>query len=105
MLKFHHVGIPTDQKKPGEIHLEDGGLFVTPIDDSEHRIEWLRFEPGSPLPDVLKTTAHVAYEVADLDAALEGRDILLEPFEPMEGIRVAFILENGAPVEYMQFTD
>jgi len=103
-MKFHHIGIPTDQPKAGEVHLADACLFVTPVDASEHRIEWLRFEANSPLPDVLKTTAHVAYEVDDLDAALKDREILLEPFVPMEGVRVAFILDHGAPVEYMQIS-
>jgi hypothetical protein len=32
-------------------------------DHPKCRFERLRFEEGSPLPDVLKTTAHVAYAV------------------------------------------
>lgn len=55
------------------------------------------------MPEVLKTTAHVAYEVGDLDAALEGESILMEPFEPLDGVRVAFILDDEAPIELMQF--
>ena len=51
---------------------------------------------------MLKTTAHVAFVVDDLDAALAGQDVLLEPFTPMEGVRVAFIMDDGAPVEFMQ---
>jgi len=102
MKKFHHIGIPTTRSRPGETYLEDARLHVTDSGASEHHIEWLRFEDGSPLPEVLKTTAHVAYEVDDLDAALAGREILLEPFTPMEGVRVAFILDDGAPVEFMQ---
>lgn len=52
----------------------------------------------------MKTTAHVAYAVEDLDAALEGQPVLMEPFEPMAGVRVAFILEDEAPVELMPFS-
>ena len=104
MKNFHHIGIPTTKQHDGETYLEGAKLFITAPDDSENRIEWLRFEEGSPLPDVLKTTAHVAYAVEDLDAALEGQSILMEPFEPMEGVRVAFILEDEAPVELMQFS-
>jgi len=103
MKKFHHIGIPTTVSRPGESYLEDARLHVTDSQASEHRIEWLRFEEGSPLPEILKTTAHVAYEVDDLQAALAGREILLEPFAPMEGLQVAFILDDGAPVEFMQF--
>lgn len=101
-MKFHHIGIPTTQSRPNEVYLEGGKLFVTPIDDSEHKIEWLRFEADSPMPEMLKTTAHVAYQVDDLAAALKGREVLIEPFTPMEGITVAFVVEDGAPVEYLQ---
>ena len=104
MKNFHHIGIPTSKQRDGETYLEGAKLFITSPDESENRIEWLRFEEGSPLPEVLKTTAHVAYAVEDLDAALEGQSILMEPFEPVEGIRVAFILEDEAPVELMQFS-
>lgn len=101
--KFHHVGIPTTTPRAGETYLEAARLHVTDSQASEHRIEWLRFENDSPLPDLLKTTAHVAFEVDDLAAALAGRELLLEPFTPMDGVRVAFILDDGAPVEFLQF--
>lgn len=102
MKTFSHVGIPTTVAREGEIHLEGGGVYITDFNTHPYSIEWLRFEDSSPLPDVLKTVAHVAFEVQDLDAALEGKDVLIEPFEPMEGLRVAFILDDGAPVEFMQ---
>ena len=102
MKKFHHIGIPTTKQRPGETSLNEARLHVTGCDASEHRIEWLRFEDGSPLPEVLKTTAHVACEVEDLEAAPAGREILLEPFTPMEGVRVAFIMDDEAPIEFMQ---
>ena len=86
MKTFHHIGIPTTEIQPEETHLLEAGLFITDCSASEHRIEWLRFEEGSPLPEVLKTTAHVAFEVDDLDAALAGREVLLEPFTPLPGV-------------------
>ena len=85
-----------------EIYLEGAKLYVTDFNKSENKIEWLRFEEGSPLPEQLKTIAHVAFKVEDLDAALAGQEVLIEPFEPVEGLKVAFVLEDGAPVEFMQ---
>jgi hypothetical protein len=38
-----------------------------------------------------------------LDEALKGREILIAPTEPSVGVRVAFILDDGAPVELLQF--
>lgn len=43
--------------------------------------------------------------MSDLDAELAGREILIAPASPSLGVRVAFIVENGAPVELMEFTD
>ena len=102
MQTFNHIGIPTTFKREGETYLEDAKLYITAVADSEYNIEWLRFEEGSPMPEILKTTAHVAYMVDDIEKAMEGKQTLLEPFEPMEGLKVAFILEDGAPIEFMQ---
>ena len=38
-----------------------------------------------------------------LDEALRGRETLIAPTEPSVGVRVAFILDDGAPVELLQF--
>ena len=100
-MEFHHIGIPTDTQHEGENYLEGAKLFVTDATKCPFKIEWLRFEPESPMPEQLKTTPHVAFVVQDMAAALEGQDVLIEPFEPMEGVTVAFIMHDGAPVEFM----
>ena len=102
MKEFSHIGIPSSVHRDHETYLEGAKLFVTDFSASENKIEWLRFEAGSPMPEVLQTTAHVAFKVEDLSAAMEGQEVLIEPFEPMEGLKVAFILDDGAPVELMQ---
>ena len=100
---FHHIGIPSTKAQPNEIHLADVKLFITDASQTEHKIEWVRCEPGSPMPELLKTTAHVAYTVDDLDAALIGKKVLMPPWSPMPGLKVAFIQEGDAPVEYLEF--
>jgi hypothetical protein len=45
----------------------------------------------------------VAFAVDDLEAEIEGQQILLGPFRAMEGLRVVFILKDDAVFEYMQF--
>ena len=102
MRQFHHVGIPTDTPRDGETYLQDGKVYITDAAASPYNIEWLRFEPDSPMPEQVKTTAHVAFMVDDMDAELAGREVLIEPFSPMEGLKVAFILHDGAPIEFMQ---
>lgn len=71
--------------------------------ESAFGVEWMRFDPDSPLPDLVKTVPHVAFKVDDLDAALVGQEILIPPNSPSPGVRVAFIVENGAPIEFLEF--
>jgi hypothetical protein len=50
----------------------------------------------------VKTVAHVAFEVDDLEAAIKGQKVIIEPNSPSRGVVVAFIEVNGAPVELLQ---
>ena len=63
----------------------------------------MRFEKGSPIHELIRTVPHVAFEVDDLDAALEGRHVIHPPGSPSEGIRSAMIVHNGARVELISF--
>lgn len=101
---FHHVGIPSDQVRSGETYLEGGRVYVTDAAVSPYRIEWLRFEPNSPMPLELKSGPHVAYLVDNLDRAMAGKTVILEPFVPMPGLRVGFVNDDGAIVEFMEKT-
>ena len=101
--EFHHIGIPAAKVRPDEIYLAEGKLFITDCNQSEHRIEWLRFEKDSPMPAVLKHTAHVAFTVDNLDAAIQGKKVIVDPWSPMAGLRVAFVQEGDGPVEYLEF--
>ena len=101
MRVYDHVGIPTTEERPDETYLAEFKVYVSGYETSEYGIEWMRFEPGSPLPDLVKTVPHVAFEVDDLERELKGKTILIEPNSPSEGVMVAFIVENGAPVEFL----
>jgi hypothetical protein len=47
----------------------------------------------------------VAFEVDDLDAALEGQEVIHPPGSPSDGVRAAMILVDGAPVELIWFRE
>jgi hypothetical protein len=102
-LRYHHVGIPTTVSRPGEVYLERFKMHVVGFDTNPFGVEWLRFEPDCALPELVQTVPHVAFEVDDLTAALEGRQILIPPNSPSDGVTVAFIVDNGAPVEFLQY--
>ncbi len=101
--EFHHIGIPTKTPQPNEVYLESAKLFITDATKHEHRIEWVRCESNTTMPALLQTTAHAAFSVDNLEEALAGRKVIVAPFVPMPGLRVAFIDDGGAPVEYLEF--
>ena len=102
MLEYHHIGIPTATPRDGERYLADYRVYVSGYETSAYRIEWMRFEPDCPLPELVKSVPHVAFEVDDLAAALEGHEILIQPNSPSEGVTVAFVVCDGAPVEFLE---
>lgn len=103
MRRYHHLGIPSDVVRLGERYLEAYDTYISGFETSEFGIEWMRFGPSATVPKIVRTVPHVAFEVDDLEEALQGREILIAPNSPSEGVRVAFIVENGAPVEFLEF--
>jgi hypothetical protein len=102
-LVYHHVGIPTTEPRPDEEYDDRYKVYTSGYFDSPYGVEWMRFGPDSPLPELVKRVPHVAFVVDDLPAAIAGREVLIEPNSPEEGVTVAFIIDNGAPVELIQF--
>lgn len=102
-MKYHHLGIPTEVEQSGETYLPKYKLYCTDHLDNPFGIQWMRYEPDCPLPEMVKAMPHVAFEVDNLDKALEGQEILIEPNSPSEGVMVAFVVCNGAPVEFLEF--
>jgi len=101
--QYHHLGIPQMEPRRGEQHLHDLGVHVRGFETSPYGIEWMRFEPQCQVPEIVKRVPHVAFVVDDLDEALKGKAILIAPTAPSRGVRVAFILDDGAPVELLEF--
>ena len=55
----------------------------------------MRYEKKCNLPKIIKIKPHLAFEVENLEEALKGRKIIIEPNSPSEGNIVAFIKENS----------
>ncbi len=97
------MGIPTTEKKEGEIHLPHLKMYATDHEASPHRIQWVRFEKNAPYPELVLTVPHVAFEVENLEEALKGQKVIIEPNSPSPGLIVAMIEDSGAPIELMQY--
>lgn len=101
--RHHHVGIPHEDARPDEQHLRHLGVHVAGFESSPCGIEWMRFEPHWRVPDIVRTTPHVAFVVDDLEGALAAREVVIALNSHSNGVRVAFIVENGEPVELLEF--
>jgi hypothetical protein len=101
-MRFNHVGIPTTARFEGEIDLPHLKVTVSDHQSNPFGIQWQRYWEGAPYPDLVKTVAHVAFEVDDLEQALHGQDVIIPPNSPSAGVIVAFIKVAGAPVELLQ---
>jgi len=102
-MKFNHIGIPTEEDFEGEIDLPHLKMTVSDHESNPYGIQWQRYWEDAPYPELVKTVPHVAFEVEDLNAEIEGKKVLIEPNSPSNGLTVAFIEVNGVPVELMEY--
>lgn len=101
--RYHHLGIPTAIVRPNERHLPHLKIHVCGFDTSPYGIEWIRFDPDCNVSDIVRTLPHIAFEVDDLDVALIGQTLISKVSSPSKGVRVAMIVDNGAPIELLEF--
>lgn len=102
-MKYNHIGIPTTDRFEGEIDLPHLKMTVSDHENNPYGVQWQRYWEDAPYPELVKRVPHIAFEVTDLEAALKGMKVIIEPNSPSEGLTVAFIEVNGAPIELMQY--
>jgi len=100
---FNHIGIPVTGNFEGEIDLSHLKITVSDHENNPYGIQWQRYWDDAPYPELVKTVPHVAFVVEDIQAELVGKNLIIEPNSPSEGLIVAFIEVNGAPVELMEY--
>jgi hypothetical protein len=103
-MEFSHVGIVTDEPREGEVFVEATRVWITDFVAHPYHVEWLRFEPDSPVTGPVRCQPHVAYRVDSIARAALGMKTLIEPFEPLAGLRVGFYQSaDGAVIEFMEY--
>ena len=101
---FDHVGITTSLPQPEERFVEKTRVWVTDPLKHPFRVEWLRYEPDSTVPDELKNNPHVAYKVDSIDKESRGLVTMIEPFASVANHRVGFFKTgDGLIVELMEY--
>ncbi len=99
--QFHHFGIPVQDGDITGVHSEKAGMYTTD-NPGNFRVQWHRFTDDSPLHPLIKTVPHVAFKVNDLARAIEGEEVILGPYEPIDDYLVAMINDAGVPIELIQ---
>jgi hypothetical protein len=103
MRTFHHIGLVTETEKPGENYFEMLKCWGTSPDEDPNKVEWVRFSPESPLADTpVAKMPHTSWMVDDLEAELEGKDVVVQPITAAEGVRIAYFMDDGALIEYLE---
>lgn len=100
--EFHHIGIPTHEVRDGERYSPQYRMYTSDSDCQLAHIQYHRFEADSPLHELMRTIPHSAFKVDDLDRAIDEQHVILGPYEPINGFRVAVIVDDGMPVELIQ---
>ncbi len=98
---FHHFGIPLQDGAQEGVCSASAGMYTTD-NPGKFRVQWHRFTDDSPLHPLLKTVPHVAFKVDDLQQAIEGEEVILGPYEPVDDYFVAVINDAGVPIELIQ---
>ena len=103
-MKYHHLGIPTDKLMEGMTYLANLKMHVTDHESNPYGVQWMLFDSDCPLPDLVKQVPHAAFLVENLMEAIAGKDVLIQPNSPSPGVMVAFVVADGAPIEFLEIS-
>ena len=56
-----------------------------------YKVEYLRYEPDSPVTGPVRNQPHMAFQVPNLEEAMGDSPVLLGPFNANEFVRVIFV--------------
>ncbi len=100
-FEFDHFGVPVKEKREGMIHFPDYKVWCSDYGKDPYRIERIFFEEGCEMHALIQSIPHVCFLVKDIYVAVRGKKILLEPVY-YQGYYMAFIEDDGVPVEFLQ---
>ncbi len=100
---YLHTGIPVGAKLEGMTFMEALRVWIS--NNEEYGIEYLYWEKDTPCAHRMVTEPHVAYKVADVEAAVKasGGKVLLPKMSLGGTVAIAFVsIDNGPVVEFYQ---
>ena len=102
-MQFDHIGLVTETPREDEEFRAVTKVWVTDAQKHPFNVEWLRFEPDSPVTGPVRTQPHVAFRVNDLTETSKGLKVLLEPFDVGRVVVGFYQTNDGAVIELMQY--
>jgi hypothetical protein len=75
---------------------------LTDPNQSPNKIEFLKFEEGSCMPEIVQKQSHIAYVVPSLEEELKDKKVIFGPAVCDEHLTIAFIEEEGISIELME---
>lgn len=98
--EYMHIGIPITNRKPNMTYNDGAKFWVSNVDDYDFKIEYLKFEEGTPFPEAIHRNPHVAYQVDHLEPYIADADgVICGPMDVGEKDRLAFVWKDGAILE------
>jgi len=98
--EYLHIGIPVTNKKPGMNYVDAMKLWMSNPDDYDYKIEYLKFEEGTPFPEIMHKNPHIAFKVDDIEKYIKDADsTIFPPTEIGPGTRIAFVIKDDTILE------
>ncbi len=107
-MQFEHIGLITTEPKPGESFVAATRVWRTDFLLHPYRVEWLRFEPDSPVTGPLHDQPHVGFRVESVEQITEmsrGMKVLLEPFDAGFAVAGFYQTQDGANIELVWYRE
>lgn len=104
MLQFNpvHIGVPTQEIKPGANWVEGMKIFITNPDEHPFGLEFVKFEPGNPFHEKIQNGLHVAGHVDSIDKILGQVDEVLLPKTDGGDFFMCFVEKDGVILELIE---
>ncbi len=101
---YLHLGIPITNKRPNMNYHEGLKTWLTDPTTNDLNIEYLKYEEGTPFPEIMHKNPHVAFKVDDFKPYFDSADsIIFEPYELSPGVRIAFIIKDNTIIELFHY--
>lgn len=99
-MKYLHTGMPVCAKMKGMAYMDNLKVWITM--DKTYNVEYLYFEPFSPMAAAIQEETHLAFQVEDIEKATKGKKILWPVTDIGKGAKIAFIYDKDLVVELYQ---